>query len=388
MAITGSSESVVLLVRHGPGRGRLQAFGDGWLRRLARTRPELRGRIEVHETGSQRLPQLARVACVVFLLADPVRELYPACYAEASAIAEKAKQRGIRLVNAPDALSNTIKSVQARLWAHAGVPCAPCQPFESREALERLANSATFPVIVRGDLLHAQQSTFVCRSPDEVRALPKDQVAYPGQMVRFIDSRTSYLSAPLDSVFARYYHRCRTYVFGRHVVPGAIYFSASPIVGSDTATWARYAGNGRFAEPLAWIRREDRQIVAADMAFANSSPLHPQLMRQAANVLGLEFAGLDHVVLADGSVVFWEANPHFYIAPFRDTPLPIARHIWPRTRRIHDAIGMFLAELLDPRSGRDELGGSEAVTLTGAGGRTAGIRGTGGPPVRDREPIT
>jgi hypothetical protein len=351
MAITGIAESVVLLVRHGPGRGRLDNYGDGWLKRLARVRPDIRRRVAIHETGSGKRPQLDRVVSVVFLLADPVRERYPACYAEASAIAREAEARGARLINDPDALSNTIKSVQSRLWTQAGVPCAPSQRFESREELERLANVATLPLIVRGDLLHAQQSTFVCRSREEARALPLDRIAYPGLLDRFIDSRESYLAEAPQSVFARYYHRCRTYVFGRHVIPGAIYFAADPIVGSGTATWARYTGNGRFAEPLVWVRSDDRQVVAADVAFASSPPLQPELMRRAANVLGLEFAALDHAVLADGSVVFWEANPHFYTAALRDTPLPFARRIQSRTQRIFDAIGMFLAELLEPRPG-------------------------------------
>ena len=73
-------------------------------------------------------------------------------------------------------------------------------------------------------------------------------------------------------------------------------------------------------------------------------------MRRAANALGLEFAALDHIVLADGSVVFWEANPHFYLAGLRDVLLPFVRGISTRLDRAHDAIGMFVAELLEPRA--------------------------------------
>lgn len=338
----------MLLVRHGPGRGRLGNFGDGWLKRLARTRPDIRRRIRIHETGSGASPSLDDVAAVVFLLADPVRELYPECYAEASAIAAAAAARGIRLVNPPDALSNTIKSVQARLWAAAGIPCAGCARFENRAELDRVAGSATYPLIVRGDLLHGQQAIFVCRSAEDLRALPADGLAYPGLVVDFIDSRATYRAAVPDSVFARYYHRCRTYVFGSHVVPGAIYFSEEPIVGTGTATWARYQGKGRFLEPLARLRSEDRRIVAADLAFAGSPLAHPELMRRAASALGLEFVALDHILLADGSVVLWEANPHPYIAILRHTPLPFLRRIRSRTQRIYDAIGRFVEDLLAP----------------------------------------
>ena len=346
--IPPAGDSSVLLVRHGPGRGRLQNYGDGWLKRLARIRPDLRRRVRIHETGSGLAPSLVGVAAVLFLLADPVRELYPACYTESAEIAQRAGKRGIRLVNPPDALSNTIKSVQARLWTEAGIPCAPCVRFESRAELERVASSATYPVIVRGDLLHGQQATFVCRGPEEVRALPAGGLAYPGLVVDFLDSRATYRSRAPDGVFARYYHRCRTYVFGRRVVPGGIYFSKDPIVGTGTATWARYQGGGRLLEPLARLRSEDRAVVAADVAFATSPPLQPELARRAARTLGLEFAALDHIVQADGSLTFFEANPHPYIASFRHTPLPFLRHIRPRTHLIYDEIGGLLEDLLAP----------------------------------------
>jgi glutathione synthase/RimK-type ligase-like ATP-grasp enzyme len=337
-------ETSVLLVRHGPGRGRLQRFGNGWLKRLAATRPRLRSRIQVHETGSGAAPSLHAVVAVVFLLADPLRELYPACYAVAVEIAARAALSGIRCVNPPDALSNTIKTVQARLWQEAGVPSAPNVSFRSREELHRIALSATFPAIVRPDLLHAQQRVFVCHSAEDLRALPEEGLAYPGLVVRFVDSRATHRADAPDTVFARYYHRCRTYVFGRHVVPGAIYFSEDPIVGTETATWARYQDKGRFLEPFAGLRAADRRTIAADVRFASSPPRQPELMRQAAGVLGLEFAGLDHILLADGSAFFWEANPHPYIANLRHTPLPLLRRIVFRTRRISDAIGDFLAD--------------------------------------------
>src|SRR5712692_7888008 len=95
--ISRAPEPFVLLVRHGPGRGRLQNFGNGWLKRLARTRPDIRRRIRIHETGSGASLSLDDATAVVFLLADPVRELYPECYAEASAIAAAAAAREIRL---------------------------------------------------------------------------------------------------------------------------------------------------------------------------------------------------------------------------------------------------------------------------------------------------
>ena len=343
-----SGETVVLLVRHGPRRGRLANYGDDWLKRLSRTKPRLRRRVRVHETGAAQAPSLDDVAAVVFLLADPVRERYPECYAEAAEIARRAGQRGIRVVNPPEALSNTIKSVQARLWKAAGIPCAGCVPFSSPGELEQAIGTLTFPVIVRADLLHAQQFTFVCATAADVRKIATDQFAYPGLVLEFIDPRATHRAVAPESIWARYYHRCRSFVLGRRVLPAAIYFSADPIVSSTTSVWAGYKGRGRWLEPLAPLRGEHRRTVAADVAFARGPSPQPELMRRAANALGLEFGALDFALKADGSVVFWEVNPHPYIAPMRFNTLPLVRQFGWRTPRIYDAIGEFLGDLLEP----------------------------------------
>jgi len=338
--------TVALLVRHGPALGRLQRYGDGWLERLGQTRPDLRRRVRIHETGSGATPSLDGVAAVVFLLADPVRELYPACYAEAAGIARCAAERGIRLVNPPDALSNTIKSVQARLWKEAGIPCAACVPFADRAGLERVIGTLRFPVIVRADLLHTQQLTFVCATPDDVRKIPADQFPSPGLVLEFIDSRATYRVAAPESIWARYYHRLRAYVFGRHVVQGAIYFSEGPIVASSTSVWAGYKDCGPWLEPLALLHRDHRRTIAADVAWGRSAPPQPDLLRRAATVLGLEYGALDFARHADGSLVFWELNPHPYIPPVRGNELPLVRRWGRRTRRIYDGIGEFVGDLL------------------------------------------
>lgn len=102
----------LLLVRHGPGRGRFVNYANAWIRRAEGRRPGLYRRMVIHETG-EKPPSLEGVGAVVFLLADPLRERYPDCYEEARRIADEAQARGLPLVNAPDALSNTIKTVQA-----------------------------------------------------------------------------------------------------------------------------------------------------------------------------------------------------------------------------------------------------------------------------------
>ena len=118
-----SSDGTLLIVQHGPGRGRLYDFRRHVLEWLEAEAPGLWPRIRLHETGGPP-PRLEGVRAVVFWLADPLRELYQADYAEAVVIADAVRASGGTLVNPPEALSNSIKSVQSRLWREAGIPCA------------------------------------------------------------------------------------------------------------------------------------------------------------------------------------------------------------------------------------------------------------------------
>ena len=129
----------VLLVRHGPGRGRTDNYLDATLDHICRTDSALAARIVVHETGAPQ-PSLDGIASVAFLLGDPLRERYPACYAEAEVLAAKARDRGIRIANAPEALSNSIKSVQSRLWRAAGIITPEYRRFASYDELRDLAD--------------------------------------------------------------------------------------------------------------------------------------------------------------------------------------------------------------------------------------------------------
>ena len=101
----------------------------------------------IHETG-EPAPALDGVAAVVFLLADSLREHFPACFAEACSIAEEARAGGIRLVNPPEALSNTIKSTQSRIWREHGVPTPALERFETHAELVASLDRLVFPVLL------------------------------------------------------------------------------------------------------------------------------------------------------------------------------------------------------------------------------------------------
>jgi len=77
---------MLLLVRHGPGRGRDYPYLQSCFVHLEQQMPELFKRIRLYETGSPE-PSLSGVRAVIFWLADSLRAFYPECFEEAMRIA-------------------------------------------------------------------------------------------------------------------------------------------------------------------------------------------------------------------------------------------------------------------------------------------------------------
>lgn len=337
------SKGELWIVCHGPGRGRLR----GRAQRLASmsTRDQPWGtRVRIHETGSPP-PDVSRARAVVFWLADPLRELYPVCFEEASAIAESARGVGARVVNAPEALSNTIKSVQAERWRSAGLPAAAARTFRTRAELDALLAEASYPVIVRPDRLHAQRSTFYCARLRDARAVAAAVQHFPGVVLPFIDTREAYRRSQPGSVWARFFHKKRAMVFGDEVVSNHVFFSKHPICGLKQSTFARYSGNGRHWSALARILPTDRATLAIDNAFWRTAPEHAPVLRGATRVLGLEIAAIDYSSTADGRIVLWEANPYFEMPKPEDGVMPRERHLEQRIAGFYRALGRFLSTL-------------------------------------------
>jgi hypothetical protein len=332
----------LVVVCHGQGRGRQAEAARRILHRATANVP-WRDRLIVHETATQP-PPLDRVAAVVFWLADPLRELYPDCFAEASRLAAEARRRGIRVVQPPAALSNTIKSVQAALWQAAGIPCAPAIAFGSAAELEALLPAATYPVIVRPDHLHGQQAAVLCA--ERAAAVAAARGIGAGVLLPFIDTRAGYRHTRPRSVWARYYHKKRAFVFGEMVVPNHVFFSAHPICGRHRSTFARYDG-GRWR--WSWtvhFRPAERAALAADLAFASGSGECHALLRRAVQVLGLDFAAIDYALDADGAPVLWEANPYFDLPDPESGAMPRERRLQARIAGFDRAIGGFLGGLI------------------------------------------
>lgn len=318
------------------------------LERVGELDPPLSRALRFHATGSAAPAELSGVRAIVFWLADPLRELYPECYAEASELEQRARERGITCVNPPSALSNSIKSVQARLWQQAGIPTPACSPFEKREELDAVLARGPFPLLLKGDRIHAQTRMQLCRSAQEGRALRDDELTFPGVAMSFVDTREGYAQRDPGSVWARFYHKKRLIVFGDEVQTRHVFFSSSPIVGRKSSTLWRYrARYGLRSRPgLFGLRKLERMALEADYAYFRSGSEEPELLRRAVRALGFDFAGIDYASFADGSVILWEANPYQYVPGPDEYLLPKERRFEERFDAFCGALARLFARLL------------------------------------------
>lgn len=327
----------VLVVRHGQGRGRMPDNHARLFARVARRFPETWNRVRLHVTGTPA-PALEGARAVLFLLGDPLRELYPACYEEACAVAARARTLGIRVLNPPEALSSTVKSAQARAWADAGIPTPPAVRVESRDELAARARELGYPLIVRGDQCHAQLGMRVLTGARDLAALPSHALPLPAAVGPLEDVRWVDHGHRASAPYAWYYHKRRLLVLGDRIRTKHVLFATQPIVSAKTSIFHR---TGR----LAWLRPALRACVREDMAYWRRGEEHGALMRRALAVLGIDVAAVDYSTRADGSVVLWEANPYPYLPEEHDIALPSWRCAPERIRSYDEAIARFLGHL-------------------------------------------
>ncbi|HKK07628.1 MAG TPA: hypothetical protein VKA44_01950, partial [Gemmatimonadota bacterium] len=166
----------LLLVRHPEGEAGRYLYNETFVHWLEMERPALRGRIRLHRTGGEA-PSLDGVRAVLFWLADPLREVYPACYREAAALAARARERGIRTLNHPDALSNSISSRLARLWEDADIPTPSSRRFADLAAFRAALDGLSFPALVRAERAHGRAAMHTCRTREEAAALGPEELA-------------------------------------------------------------------------------------------------------------------------------------------------------------------------------------------------------------------
>lgn len=343
-------EARLLVVRHGPDRGpqiRMRKLRPPYCQPLFddinRRWPELAKRLEFWETGRPQ-PPLDGISAVLFLLQDPLAERFPDCFADAVPLADAARSRGITIVNGPESLSNTIKSRQAEIWRQHGFSTPPCLAFTTLDELHALAERMEGAMILKADREHAQAHMTVVEDRASLTRLPADLIPLPGSLSPLVDTRAGYQTLDPDSPYATHYHKKRAMVFGRHVCHNHVFFAESPIVGCVSSSfghfrswnpWRRWVGNVRC-----------RRHIECDLEYHFSSCPHATELATAARALGLEFCAIDYAVHADGSIVLWEANPHFSLHRWPVAVLSGPRKLAERIPRMHQAAARFFGDLV------------------------------------------
>ena len=339
----------VLIVRHGPGRGRELALLPMVQAEIAASRPALAAHVRIHETGSPK-PRLEGVGTIVFLLADPLKEFYPDCYAEAVAIAAEGRERGVALLNPPENLSNSVKSRQSELWRKAGLRCAAARVIRSAADLEPAMAALGLPMILRSDDEHVQKGVRVCKRVKHVDEA-KLTLRVPAVALQLIDVRAKWREVSPEHVMARYHHKKRAMIYGDTVVNNHVFFSRSPIVGRSSSTFlADTTGIGRQLRRIGLRRRRWEDTIAADTAYFGSPPEARDTMLRALAALGLHVAAIDYASLPDGDVVLWEANPYAHLPPWQHGVAAEARGIRQRTARQVEVVVEWLERLVEGRS--------------------------------------
>lgn len=342
--------SRILVVRHGIGRGPAvrcrgirPAHCQPMFDDIARRWPELGQRFDFWNTGSPP-PDVRDVVAVVFLLQDPLRELYPQCFEESVDLAERCRAIGARVVNAPESLSNTVKTTQARLWRDAGLPTPPCISFTSVDGLYSAAAEMDSPMIIKADTLHAQKRTLVFQDLQSLKQASINQIPLPGSLSPVMDTRAGYIEQNPDSPYATHFHKKRAMVFGDHVRHNHVFFADQPIVGCVSSTF----GHFRSMNPIRRMAANANctRHIESDIEFHNSICEEADTLSMAARALGVEFCAIDYSSYADGRIVLWEANPFFSLHRWPIAVLSRRRKLAERTPRIHESAAGFFRELV------------------------------------------
>lgn len=347
--VTGSQGNILVVV-HGPGRGRDVPTGPAFMARLRRHAPDLAARIVTHETGNLA-PSFAGIGLVVFWLGDPLRQKYPACYAEAEAMAQVAARRGIPVLNHPDGLSNTTKALQSDIWLKAGIPCAPVRCVS--DAVELFAACAEFdsPCFLRGNDTHAERSIRTLSTPAQIDAAARS-LAGPAAVVRIHDVRAEYRAAgtPGSSLYSRFHHKARAFVCCGDVKASHLFFSRQTAVGLSNSLFSRESGPIRSLARAAGFRRQlFDDLVSEDIAYFHSSLPYKDVLVNAVTALGLDIAAVDYSIRPDGTPILWEANPYFCLPPGSESILSEERLAVGRVNASLDWIAASLGAAIPER---------------------------------------
>jgi hypothetical protein len=287
-------------------------------------RPDLAGRLRIHETGAEP-PSLDDVRAIFFWLADPLEVRYPDCFAETLAIQKEAERRSLRMLNPPTALATYGKDLQSIRFAEVSVPTPPAMRIETVHDLYHCGDRFGFPLLIRGSQSFSHAGTRVVHRRRDIGTLKPAELVDRAIVTPLIDVRGTPAGARSGDLWARFYHRKRVLLIGEQCVPYSLFFAGQPVVSMDTSIYARYHSLRTRLSRHGWLGRRAHHVVRAGLGVRRAVELEQEfvgapveqveLFRRAGSALGLDFLAFDYASLPDGDVVIWEANPYPYM-PF------------------------------------------------------------------------
>jgi hypothetical protein len=254
------------------------------------------GRIELLIDPKLELPfrdRLYEAGAVILFVQDPLGPLYPAVYRYALELERLCDEAGVPLVNGPEALSRTCKSVQLQLLRRAGLDAPRAVRLAHwRDALDGVR--VPYPLFLRYDCGHASDDEGFAgpfATPAELRrARLPERDAWPTTRhlagvtaVEFLETRCA------DGLYRTF----RTWVVGDRVIRSRL---------TITRVWHGH----RPAVP-------DRELFRDEIAaYLHGEPDAAErgLALAASRATGLEIVAIDHGVTQDGRHVVYDVNPY------------------------------------------------------------------------------
>jgi glutathione synthase/RimK-type ligase-like ATP-grasp enzyme len=235
--------------------------------------------------------EIKEYSAIAFYYHDPLKDLYPDIYRYAKKIESLCIKHNIRMINKPDALSNSKKSTQLIILSENGINVAKAYPFNNKDELSRIS-SEDYPIFIRSNAGHDTENETV-QGPFK---------SFEDLCARYIENKIEkkHLSGKtaiqwIDTRFPDGHYRLyRAFVCGTEVITGNMYIS-----------------------PEWYIHRKNNitigeKILAEQKKFLSKeySPSEKNTFIKVNTILNLDFSAIDYTYTKDGRIVVWEANPH------------------------------------------------------------------------------
>ncbi len=281
-------------------------YNDYFLYWISQKVPEATQLFELHYLPCE-ITNWDRYALFLPWLQDPLKERFPHIYQYAKQLEVQCQEHNVSIINPVDVLSNSIKSVAAKLIRSAGIRTAQTVPIPDPEAFKHTLGGLSTPFFIREDWVHGSKTFFV-QNPEDLQNIPFEKFIAP-IAVEFIDTKSE------DGLYRKY----RYFAFGDEGIPGPLMLSQS------------------------WEVRDNKHRVlkiAEEIDYFSGEDPNHQILQQARKALGFDSMAFDYSYDSQGNIVVWEPNPFPVIWGSTDNDLRMKYQL-PAMDRLYTALLKF-----------------------------------------------